>query len=132
MPPHTASVLRYHTRKSPIRHASAKLLRVTGPAGVSEAISAGTPGRNDATAIQANGTAHSKAVAPTAISPNRRPSACMPSAFIVDATLERAERQQRERQQRRHADHGRRRGEPGIVVLCRLLVDVIQDEVGRV
>src|SRR5215470_16221881 len=91
MPPHMASVFRYQSGKSPLFHAMAKLSSPNGPAGVSEAISVGTPGRNDATAIQANGTTHSKAAALTPSSRTRRHS-----AFIMDTALERAERDQRQ------------------------------------
>src|SRR3974377_1205419 len=124
MPPHMVRVFRYQSGKSPLFHAMKKLSNLNGPDGVSEAISLGIPGRNDATAIQANGTAHSKAAALTPSSRMRRHS-----AFIMYAALERAERDQRQRQQCGDADHRRRRGEPKIVILRCLLIDVIEQEV---
>src|SRR3974377_681796 len=89
MPPHMASVFRYQSGKSPLFQAMAKLPNPNGPVGDSEAISLGTPRRTDATAIQANGTAHSKAAALTPSSRTRRHS-----ALIVYPALERAERDQ--------------------------------------
>src|SRR5579862_9995521 len=127
MPPHSNRVLRYHSGKFPLCQAAAKLPNPNGPAGVSEAMSAGTPGRKDATAIQANGTAHSAAAAPATID-----TATRPLAFIVDPALEGAERDNRQGQQRRDADHRGRRSEPIIVILRCLLIDVIEQEVGRV
>ena len=47
--------------------------RPNGPAGVSEAMSGGTPGRSDATAIQANGTAHSSAIGADREQPGQTP-----------------------------------------------------------
>src|ERR1700722_13191690 len=90
MPPHIRSVLRYHSGKLPLVHASAKLLRPNGPAGVSEAMSDGTPGRSEATAIQANGTAHISAAALAAMSAQSRSS-----ALIMDPALDQPERDQR-------------------------------------
>src|SRR5215471_8530123 len=87
MPPHRVSVLRYHSGKLPLVHAAAKLPRPNGPAGDSEAISGGTPGRSAATAIQANGTAQTSAAALAASSPARRHS-----AFIMDPALDQPER----------------------------------------
>src|SRR5215470_13968622 len=125
MPPHTRTVLKYHSGKLPLRHASTKLTMPKGPDGVSAAMSAGTPGRNDATAIHRNGTAHSTAAAPAMTSTSARLS-----ALIMNAALEGAEREEGQRQQRADADHGGRGGEAGVVVLRRLLIDVIEQEVG--
>src|SRR5215469_164879 len=127
MPPHIRKVLRYHSGKLPLFHASAKFVRPNGPAGVSEAMSGGTPGRSDATAIHANGTAQTSAAALAASIAQRRPS-----TLIMHAAFDKAERDQRQRQQRGDADHRRRRGEACVVVLRGLLVDVIEQEVGRV
>src|SRR5271170_450176 len=127
MPPHIANVFRYQSGKLPLCHASAKLARPNGPPGVSEAMSSGTPGRSAATAIQANGTAHSSAIALTAASPARRHL-----ALIMNSALDQPERGQRQCEQRGDADHRRRRGQPRVVILGRLLVDVIKQQVGGV
>src|SRR5580658_3591855 len=121
MPPHITIVLRYQSGNSPLVHASAKLPRPNGPAGVSEAMSGGTPGRSEPTAIHANGTAQRSAAALAAIS-----ARCRPSTLIMDPAFDQPERGEGEGQQRRDADYGRRRSEPGIIVLRRLLVDVIE------
>src|ERR1700722_11123928 len=63
MPPHINTVLRYHSGKLPLFHASAKFPSPNGPLGVSDAMSGGTPGRSDATAIHKNGTAQMSAAA---------------------------------------------------------------------
>src|SRR5580704_3408073 len=127
MPPHMTRVLRYQRGKLPLVHASTKLPRSNGPEGVNEAMSGGTPGRSAATAIQAKGTAHSNAAALAASS-----ARSLPSAFILNPALDQAKRGQAQRQKRGDTDHGRRRREPGIVILRRLLVDVIEQQVGRV
>jgi hypothetical protein len=44
MPPHIVRVFMYQSGKSPLFHAMAKGSNPNGPAGVSEAISVGTPG----------------------------------------------------------------------------------------
>src|SRR3984893_7740103 len=119
MPPHIMSVFRYQSGKLPLCQASAKLRNPNGPAGVSEAMSAGTPGRSAASAIHANGTIQTSAAALAAASAMRRHS-----AFIMDPALEQAERQQRQGQQSRNADHGSRGGEPDIVILRRRLLHV--------
>src|SRR5271155_76663 len=95
MPPHIRNVLRYHSGKLPLFHASTKLPSPNGPAGVSEAMSGGTPGRSDATAIQANGTAQSSAAALVASN-----AQSLPSTFIMDAAFDEPERDQREAEQR--------------------------------
>ena len=130
MPPHTRTVLRYHSGKLPLFQASAKLSQPERPGGVSEAMSSAPArrGRSDATAIQANGTAQTSAAAQR---PQVAPAAA-PHALIMDAAFESAERDHRQREQRRDADHGRRRGEAGVVVLLRLLVDVIEQQIGGV
>src|SRR6476660_7280839 len=71
MPPHTMSVFRYQSGKLPLCQASAKLRNPNGPAGVSEAMSAGTPGRSVASAIHANGTIQTSAAALAAATPIR-------------------------------------------------------------
>src|SRR5882672_5170501 len=91
MPPHITSVLRYHSGKLPLSQASAKLRRPNGPAGVREAMSGGTPGRNEATAIQANGTAQTSAAALAT-----RSAQSLPSTLIVHAALDKPERDQRQ------------------------------------
>src|SRR5580700_3235019 len=118
MPPHITIVLRYQSGKSPLVHASAKLPRPNGPAGVSEAMSGGTPGRSEATAIHANGTAQRSAAALAAIS-----ARCRPSALIMGPALDQPERGHGQGQESSDADHRRRRSEPGVIVLRRLLVD---------
>ena len=86
MPPHINSVFTYHSGKFPLAHASAKFESPNGPVGVSEAMSGGTPGRSEAIAIQANGTAHRSAAVLTAASTQSRPS-----ALIMDPALEHPE-----------------------------------------
>src|SRR5215472_14828059 len=125
MPPHISNVLRYQSEKLPLFHASTKLPRPNGPDGVNEAISGGTPGRSAATAIHANGTAQISAAALAATS-----AQSLPLTRIVDAALDQPEREQRQREQRRNANHRRRRRETRVVVLRRLLIDVIQQEIG--
>src|SRR5580698_9708334 len=71
MPAHIRKVLKYQSGKLPLLHASAKLSKPNGPDGVSEAMSTGTPGRSEATAIQANGTAQTSAAALAASSAQR-------------------------------------------------------------
>src|ERR1700683_5705038 len=127
MPPHIRSVFKYHSGKFPLRHASAKLPSPNGPDGVREAMSGGTPGRSEATAIQANGTAQISAAALAAMSAQSRPS-----TLIMHPALDQAERDQRQGEESGDADHRCRRGEPGVVILRRLLIDVIEQEVGRV
>src|SRR5579862_29809 len=124
MPPHTKTVLRYQRGKLPLCHAPAKLSKPNGPAGVRDAISEGAPGRSEATAIHANGTAQRIAAPPAASS-----TATRRSALIMDAAFERAERDERQRQQDRYADDGRGGGKAGVVVLRGLLVDVIKEQV---
>src|SRR5580658_5989622 len=104
MPPHITIVLRYQSGKLPLFHASAKLSSPNGPAGVSEAMSGGTPGRSEATAIHANGTAQTSAAALAAMS-----AICRPSALIMDAALDQPERGQGQGEERGDAHHGRRR-----------------------
>src|SRR5580693_523550 len=127
MPPHIRNVLRYQSGKLPLVQASRKLLKSNGPDGVREAMSGGTPGRSEATAIQANGTAQRSAAALAAISARWRPL-----TLIMDRALDQPERGHSECQQRRDADHGGRRGKACVRVLRRLLVDVKEQEVGRV
>src|SRR5579863_7226644 len=127
MPPHISTVLRYQSGKLPLVHASLKLPRLNGPEGLREAMSAGTPGRSEATAIHANGTAQTSAAALAAIRPRLRPL-----ALIMSPALDQPKRSHGERQQRRDADYRRGRGQPGVGVLCRLLVDVIEQKIGRV
>src|SRR5580704_1080008 len=85
IPPHITTVLKYHSGKLPLFHASTKLLSPNGPGGVSEAMSGGTPGRSDATAIQANGTVQTSAATLAASSAQSLPSALIP---IVMAGLD--------------------------------------------
>src|SRR5271154_4822460 len=127
MPPHIRTVLKYHSGKLPLCHASAKLVRPNGPLGASEATSGGTPGRSDATAIQANGTAQSSAAALVASN-----AQSLQSTFIMDAAFDEPERDQREAEQRRNTDDRRRRVGASVVILRRLLVDVIEQQVRRI
>src|SRR5215469_3210485 len=127
MPTHINVVFKYHSGKFPLAHASAKLPSPNGPAGVSEAMSEGMPGRSDATAIHANGTAHRSAAALAATYAHSRPS-----ALIMDPALDQPERDHRHGEKRGNTDHRCRRGEPGVIVLRRLLIDVIEQEVGRI
>jgi len=70
--------------KLPLAKASAKFRGEKGPVGVSKTISGGPPGRSNATAIHANGTAHGNAAAPTAnIAISRK------SAFMIGTAFER-------------------------------------------
>src|SRR5271155_3248939 len=89
MPPHITTVLKYHSGKLPLFHASTKLLNPNGPAGVNEAMSGGRPGRSDATAIQAKGTAQTSAAALAASSPQS-----LPSALIMNAAFDEPKRDQ--------------------------------------
>jgi hypothetical protein len=82
MQPHTVIVFKYHSGKLPLAQASAKFWGEKGPAGVSEAMSGGTPGRSDA-------TAHSNTAPLTAnIAISRQ------SAFMIGPAFEHPERQQ--------------------------------------
>jgi hypothetical protein len=81
MPPHIKTVLRYQSGKLPLFQASAKLLSPKGPEGVSDAMSGGTPGRSEATAIQAKGTAQNNAAALAASSAQSRPLPLISLAF---------------------------------------------------
>src|SRR5579863_8479212 len=105
MPPHISTVLRYQSGKLPLVHASLKLPRLNGPPGVREAMSAGTPGRSEATAIHANGTAQTSAAALAAIRPRLRPL-----ALIMDPALDQPERGHREGQKGCDTDDRRGRG----------------------
>src|ERR1700732_2174134 len=87
MPPHMIRVWRTQSGKLPLVQASLKLPRLNGPLGISEAISGGTPGRSEATAIHANGTAQTRAAALAAIS-----ARCRPSALIMGPALDQPER----------------------------------------
>src|SRR5580692_977869 len=125
MPPHISTVLRYHSGKWPSVQASEKLLKANGPAGRSEArsIAPAWLGRRLATAIQANGIAHSSAAAHSSSRTSGRAS-----GFIVDASLQGAQRDDRQGEQDGDADYGGGRGEADVVVLRGLLVDVIQQQ----
>src|ERR1700733_1711589 len=126
MPPHSRMVLRYQSGKWPEVQASVKFARLNGPAGNSEAMSAApaSPGRRLATAIQANGIAHSSAMAHS--------SSVTILRFIMNPAFERTQRHDGQREQECNADYGRRRGETGVVVLMRLLVDIVEQQRGRI
>src|ERR1700677_4154396 len=121
MPPQSKIVLPYQSGKWPDAQASAKFARLNGGAGSKDARSAdpALPCRKLASAIQANGTAHSKAAA-------QGNSMTRNLSFIMDPALQVAQGNHRQGKQERHADHRRGRRQAGIVILMRLLIDVIQ------
>src|ERR1700742_4378605 len=92
MPPHSSTVLRYQSGKCPSLQASAKFDKANGPAGNSEAMSSApaSSGRNDATAIQANGIAQSNDAAQSSSVTSQGVS-----RLIVDPALQRTQRHDR-------------------------------------
>src|ERR1700736_4421887 len=122
--------------KSALSKASTKFSRVGCNGGSSDAMSRLPPvsGRKAATSIQRNGVVHTKAMV--------QRSAAVPSCAgrqrlsglllrMIGPAFETLEADERQRQQDGDADRRRRRRLAGVIEFVRVLVDVIEQQIGR-